>query len=98
MQPAASAAPGSDRYPGSEPVNVDNANLPDIGVPVATEVYTTSDSVPTVISYYRQRYPDAALSEVNGQNVIAVDGPGETKVIAIGTNGSETRIAIVKAR
>ncbi len=34
--------------------------------------------------------------EISGQNIIAVDRPGETKVIAIGTSGSETRIAIVQ--
>jgi len=89
---------GSDRYPGSQPVTVENVNLPDIGVPVDTEVYTTSDSLSAVISYYRQRYPDAELREVNGQTVIAVSRPGETKVIALGTTGSETRIAIVRAK
>ena len=89
---------GSDCYPGSQPVTVENVNLPDIGVPVDTEVYTTSDSLSAVISYYRQRYPDAELREVNGQTVIAVARPGATKVIALGTTGSETRIAIVQAK
>ena len=86
----------SDRYPGSQPVEVKDANLPDIGIPVASEVYTTSDSLSTVISYYRQRYPDAEVTEMNGQEIIAVSRPGTTKVIAIGTTGSETRIAIVQ--
>jgi len=86
----------SDRYPGSQPVEVKDANLPDIGIPVASEVYTTSDSVSTVISYYRRRYPDAEVTEINGQKIIAVSRPGATKVFAIGTTGSETRIAIVQ--
>jgi hypothetical protein len=86
----------TDRYPGSQPVEVKDANLPDIGIPVASEVYTTSDSVSTVISYYRRRYPDAEVTEINGQQIIAVSRPGATKVIAIGTTGSETRIAIVQ--
>ena len=95
--PAPAAAPsGSDRYPGSQPVNVDDANLPDIGIPVAREVYSTTDSVATVIRYYKQRYPDAQLMEINGQQVLTVDRPGAPKVIAIGTNGQETRIAIVQ--
>ena len=95
--PAASVVSSdSDRYPGSQPVEVKDANLPDIGIPVASEVYTTSDSVSTVISYYRQRYPDAEVTEMNGQKIIAVSRPGATKVIAIGTTGSETRIAIVQ--
>jgi hypothetical protein len=89
-------ASGSDRYPGSQPVNVDTSNIPDIGIPVASEVYTTSDPVATVVSYYRQRYPDARVMEVNGQQVLAVDRPGATKVIAVGSNGRETRIAIVQ--
>ncbi|MFI5086862.1 MAG: zinc ribbon domain-containing protein [Terriglobales bacterium] len=89
-------ASDSDRYPGSQPVEVKDANLPDIGIPVASEVYTTSDSVSTVISYYRRRYPDAEVTEINGQKIIAVSRPGATKVIAIGTTGSETRIAIVQ--
>ena len=94
---APAAAPsGSDRYPGSQPVNVDDANLPDIGIPVARQVYSTTDSVATVIRYYQQRYPDAQLMEINGQQVLAVDRPGAPKVIAIGTNGQETRIAIVQ--
>jgi hypothetical protein len=86
---------GSDRYPGSQPIEVD-ANLPDVGVPVASEVYTTSDSVSTVVGYYTQRYSDADVREVNGQKIIAVDRPGATKVIAIGTTGEETRIAILQ--
>jgi hypothetical protein len=95
--PAPSAVSSdSDRYPGSQPVEVKDANLPDIGIPVASEVYTTSDSLSTVISYYRQRYPDAEVTEMNGQQIIAVSRPGATKVIAIGTTGSETRIAIVQ--
>jgi hypothetical protein len=88
----------SDRYPGSVPIQVDNANLPDIGVPVATEVYTTSDSVSAVVGYYQQRYPGVAVTEVNGQKVIAIDRPGMTKVIAVGTTGSETRIAMVQPK
>ena len=94
--PAPSVPTGSDRYPGSQQVNVDTASIPDIGVPVSSEVYTTSDSVPTVVSYYRQRYPDARVTEINGQQIIAVDRPGAVKVIAIGSNGQETRIAIVQ--
>jgi hypothetical protein len=94
---APAAAPsGSDRYPGSQAVSVDDAKLPDIGIPVSHEVYSTTDSVATVIRYYQQRYPDAQLMEINGQQVLAVDRPGLTKVIAIGTNGQETRIAIVQ--
>jgi hypothetical protein len=96
-QPASSPS-GSDRYPGSQPVEVKNADLPDIGIPVASDVYTTSDSIPTVISYYTQRYPDAEVMEVSGQKIIAVNRPGATKVIAIGTAGAETRIAIVQPR
>ena len=87
---------GSDRYPGSEPLDVKDANLPDIGVPVTSEVYTTTDSLSTVVAYYTQRYSDAEVMEVNGQKVIAVNHPGDTKVIAIGTTGEETRISIVK--
>lgn len=93
---APAAAPESDRYPGSQPVNIDNADLPNIGIPIAKEVYSTSDSVSTVIAYYRQRYPEAQVMEVNGQNIVAVDKPGATKVIAIGTSGQETRIAVVR--
>ena len=80
-------ATDSDRYPGSQPVEVKNADLPDIGIPVAGEVYTTADSLSTVINYYTQRYPDAEVLEISGQ-----------KVIAIGTTGEETRIAIVQPR
>ncbi|HXZ26543.1 MAG TPA: hypothetical protein VEG08_00940 [Terriglobales bacterium] len=94
--PAAAAPSGSDRYPGSQPVNVDDTQLPDIGIPVAREVYSTTDSVATVIRYYQQRYPDARLMEINGQQVLAVDRPGLSKVIAIGSTGQETRIAIVQ--
>jgi hypothetical protein len=47
----------SDRYPGSQPVEVKDPNLPDIGIPVASEVYTTSDPVSTVIRYYRRLAP-----------------------------------------
>ncbi len=94
--PAASAvSTGSDRYPGSEPIEV-NANLPDIGVPVTSEVYTTPDPLSTVVAYYAQRYSDAEIMEVNGQKIIAVNRPGTSKVIAIGTTGEETRISIVK--
>jgi hypothetical protein len=91
------ASPGSDRYPGSQPVTVENANLPDIGVPFETEVYATSDSLSAVIAYYTQLYPDAQVTDVSGQTVIAVTRPGATKAIALGTTGSETRIAIVRA-
>jgi hypothetical protein len=94
--PASSAVSiGSDRYPGSEPIEV-NANLPDIGVPITSEVYTTTDSLATVVAYYTKRYSDAEVTEVNGQKVIAVDRSGASKVIAIGTSGEETRISIVK--
>jgi hypothetical protein len=65
-------------------------------VPVTSEVYTTTDSLSTVVAYYTQRYPDAGVLEVSGQKVIAVNRPGATKVIAIGTTGEETRIAILK--
>lgn len=88
---------GTDRYPGSQPIKVD-AELPDIGVPVDTAAYTTSDSLSEVLNYYRQRYPDAQMTEMNGQKVFAVDRPGRTEVIAVGTNGAETRIAIVQAK
>jgi hypothetical protein len=90
------ASSGLDRYPGSQPVEVKDVNVPDIGVPTSKEIYTTSDSVSTVIGYYRQRYPDAEVTEMEGQKIIAVDRPGATKVIAVGSNGSETRIAIVQ--
>jgi hypothetical protein len=93
---ASSADSGSDRYPNSQPVEVKDVSLPDIGVPVASEVYTTTDSIATVVDYYRQRYPEAVVTEVNGQKIVAVDQPGATKVIAIGTAGTETRIAIVR--
>jgi len=92
-----SAAPsGADRYPGSQPVEVKDANLPDIGIPVAGEVYSTSDSVSTVVSYYTQRYPDAQVMDISGQKIVAVSRPGVTKVIAVGTSGSDTRIVIVQ--
>lgn len=95
--PASSAvSTGSDRYPGSEPLEVKDANLPDIGIPVVSEVYTTTDSLPTVLTYYTQRYSDAEVMEVNGQKIIAVNRPGAIKVIAIGTTGEETRIAVLK--
>ena len=87
------ASPDSDRYPGAQPVEVKDANLPDIGVPVASQVYTTSDSLSTVVSYYKKRYPGAEVTDISGQQIIAVGG---SKVIAIGTTGSETRIAIVQ--
>jgi hypothetical protein len=86
----------SDRYPGSQPIEVKDANLPDIGVPVTSEVYTTTDSLSTVVAYYMQRYSDAEVTEVSGQKIIAIDRPGAAKVIAIGTTGEETRIAILK--
>jgi len=94
--PAASSSSGSDRYPGSQPVEVKDASLPDIGIPVASEVYTTTDPVATVVDYYRQRYPEAQFTEVEGQKIVAVNQPGATKVIAIGSSGTETRIAIVQ--
>jgi hypothetical protein len=77
-------------------VEVKDANLPDIGIPVAGEVYSTSDSVPTVVSYYTQRYPDAQVMDISGQKVIAVNRPDVTKVIAVGTSGQDTRIAIIQ--
>ena len=92
----ATAATESDRYPGSQPVNVDNAELPNLGIAVSKEVYSTSDSVSTVIAYYRQRYPEAQVMEINGQNIVAIDHPGAQKVIAIGSAGQETRIAVVR--
>jgi len=95
-QPETTNAPGSDRYPGSQPVDVKDVSIPDIGVPVASEVYTTTDSIATVVEYYRQRYPEAEVTEVNGQKIVAVNQPGATKVIAVGTTGTETRIAIVQ--
>ena len=96
QQPASAGASGSDRYPGSQPVEVKDASLPDIGVPVASEVYTTTDPVASVVEYYRQLYPGAETTEVNGQKIVAVNQPGAIKVIAIGTTGTETRIAIVE--
>lgn len=86
----------ADRYPGSQPVDMKDAAIPDVGIPVSNQVYSTSDSLATVMAYYKHLYPDAQVMEISGQNVIAVDRPGETKVIAIGTSGSETRIAIVQ--
>jgi hypothetical protein len=86
----------ADRYPGSQPVDMKDAAIPDVGIPVTNQVYSTSDSLTTVMAYYKQLYPDAQVMEISGQNIIAVDRPGETKVIAIGTSGSETRIAIVQ--
>lgn len=90
------ASTGSDHYPGSQPFEVKDANLPDIGVPVTSEVYTTTDSLSTVLTYYTQRYPDAEVMEVSGQKIIAINRPGAIKVIAIGTTGEETRIAVLK--
>lgn len=90
------ARTASDRYPGSQPVDIKDAAIPDVGIPVSNQVYSTSDSLTTVMAYYKQLYPDAQVMEISGQNIIAVDRPGETKVIAIGTSGSETRIAIVQ--
>jgi hypothetical protein len=86
----------ADRYPGSQPVDMKDAAIPDVGIPVSNQVYSTSDSLATVMAYYKQLYPEAQVMEISGQNIIAVDRPGETKVIAIGTSGSETRIAIVQ--
>jgi hypothetical protein len=86
----------ADRYPGSQPVDMKDAAIPDVGIPVSNQVYSTSDSLTTVMAYYKQLYPDAQVMEISGQNIIAVDRSGETKVIAIGTSGSETRIAIVQ--
>jgi hypothetical protein len=96
--PPASSGPstGSDRYPGSQPLEVKDVSLPDIGVPVVSELYTTADPLPTVLAYYTGRYPDAEVMEVNGQKIIAVNRPGATKVIALGTTGQETRIAILQ--
>jgi cytoskeletal protein RodZ len=90
------ARAASDRYPGSQPVDMKDAAIPDVGIPVSNQVYSTSDSLVTVMAYYKGLYPDAQVMEISGQNIIAVDRPGETKVIAIGTSGSETRIAIVQ--
>ncbi len=95
-RPPLDMSPGVDRYPGSEPINIDQSKVPDMGVPISTEAYTTTDSVATVVEYYRQRYPDAKISEMQGQQVIAVERNGTAKVIAVGTNGNETRIAIVQ--
>jgi hypothetical protein len=94
--PSAASDTGSDRYPGSQPLEVKDVELPDIGVPITSQVYTTSDSLSTVIAYYTGRYPDAEVMEVNGQKVIAVNRPGATKVIALGSTGQETRIAILQ--
>jgi len=90
------AATGSDRYPGSQQIEVKDVTLPDIGIPIASQVYTTSDSLSTVLGYYTQRYPDAEVLEVNGQKIVAVNRPGATKVIALGSSGDETRIAILQ--
>lgn len=86
----------SDRYPGSEPLDVKDAAVPDVGIPVASQVYATTDSVSKVMEYYKQLYPDAQVMEISGQNIIAVDRPGETKVIAVGSGEGGTRIAIVR--
>lgn len=94
-QPPLDNSPEVDRYPGSEKLEVDKSKLPDIGIPVASAVYRTSDSVATVIDYYKNRYPDAQLSEMQGQNILAIERNGTAKVIAIGINGNDTRIAIV---
>jgi hypothetical protein len=96
QNPAPSAAPGSDRYPGSQPLEVKDVELPDIGVPITSQTYTTADSLATVLAYYTGLYPDAEVMEVNGQKVIAVIRPGATKVIALGSTGQETRIAILQ--
>jgi hypothetical protein len=47
-----------------------------------------------VVDYYRQRYPEAEVTEVNGQKIVAVNLTGAVKVIAVGSAGPETRIAI----
>ena len=94
--PASTSTSGSDRYPNSQPVEVKDVSLPDIGVPVGSEVYTTTDSVAAVVDYYRQRYPEAEVTEVNGQKIVAVNQTGDIKVIAVGSTGTETRIAIVQ--
>ncbi|MGC2210110.1 MAG: hypothetical protein WA532_08340 [Candidatus Korobacteraceae bacterium] len=94
--PASTSSSGSDRYPNSQPVEVKDVSLPDIGVPVASVVYTTTDSIAAVVDYYRQRYPEAEVTEVNGQKIVAVNQTGAIKVIAIGSAGTETRIAIVQ--
>jgi hypothetical protein len=94
--PASTSTSGSDRYPNSQPVEVKDVSLPDIGVPVGSEVYTTTDSVAAVVDYYRQRYPEAEVTEVNGQKIVAVNQTGAIKVIAVGSAGPETRIAIVQ--
>ncbi len=97
-RPALPSDASADLYPGAVPIQVDNVSLPDIGVPIANQVYTTSDSVSAVVGYYQRRYPDATVTDVSGQKVIAIDRPGTTKVIAVGTTGSETRIAIVQPK
>jgi hypothetical protein len=56
----------------------------------------TTDSVAAVVDYYRQRYPEAEVTEVNGQKIVAVNLTGAVKVIAVGSAGPETRIAIVQ--
>ncbi len=93
---SAGRSAASDRYPGSQPVDMKDAAIPDVGIPVSNQVYSTSDSLATVMAYYKQLYPDAQVMEISGQNIIAVDRPGDTKVIAIATAGAETRIAIVQ--
>ena len=94
--PASTSSSGSDRYPNSQPIDVKDVSLPDIGVPVASEVYATTDSVAAVVDYYRQRYPEAEVTEVDGQKIVAVNQAGAIKVIAVGSAGTETRIAIVQ--
>jgi hypothetical protein len=80
--PASSAvSTGSDRYPGSQPIEVKDVALPDIGVPVTSEVYTTTDSLSTIVAYYTQRYPDAEVLEANGQKIIAVNRPGPSRLL-----------------
>lgn len=95
VQPS-SVATSSDQYPGSQRLELKDVDLPNIGVPYSNEVYGTTDSVSTVVAYYSKRYPDAQIMDVNGQKVIASEHTGSAKVIAVGTTGSETRIAIIK--
>ncbi len=44
------ARSASDRYPGSQPVDMKDAAIPDVGIPVSNQVYSTSDSLTTVMA------------------------------------------------
>jgi len=96
-QPAAHSGPSEkDHYPNAQAINLDDVAIPNIGIPVAREGYTTTDPLNTVVDYYRRLYPNATVTDQQGQKVIAVDNGSDSRVITIGNNGSETRIVIVR--